>query len=214
MRRWIVLGSLMVAAGVGIAMMAYAQEASQTVVVRRQTGGEMAMAMGDFGMGRGMAGGERMLAMLDNDRVRAMLNLTDDQAAKLRQIVVDTQKSAIKTRADIEVAGIDLRELLLQDNPDRGAVMKQVDTIAGLGTDLAKEYVDALLKAKTILTPEQQKKIRTFIEMRGMMRGRGQGGGMGQGMGGMMGPGMRGGTRQAPPPKPPDNPNPPSQPNF
>jgi periplasmic protein CpxP/Spy len=213
MKRWMVLGSLMAAAAIGIAIMAHAQEAERSVVVRARTEGGMGMPMGELGGLRGMAGGQRMLAMLDNDRVRAALNLTDDQAAKLRQIVVNTQKSAIKSRADIAVAGIDLRELLLQDNPDRDAVMKQVDTISGLGTDLAKEYVDAVLQAKTILTPEQQKKIRTFIEMRRMMRGGGEGGMMGRGMGGGMGPGMRGGMRQAPPPKPPATPNPPSPPN-
>jgi Spy/CpxP family protein refolding chaperone len=80
--------------------------------------------------------------------------------------VLDTEKSNIKTRAEVQVRGIELRELLRADNPDRDAVMKKIDEISALRTEMAKEDVDALLQAKSVLTPEQQKKIRNFIEMR------------------------------------------------
>lgn len=108
----------------------------------------------------------RLLAALDNDRVKAYLNLTDSQADRLRQILVDAEKAGVKTRADIAVRGIELRELLRADKPDHDAVMKKVDELSNLRGQMMKERIEALLAAKNVLTPEQQKKIRTFMERR------------------------------------------------
>lgn len=127
--------------------------------------------------GRGMrAPGDRLMALLDNDRVKAALNLTDQQVDRLRQIAVDTEKASVKNRADAAVRGIELRELLRADKPDRDAVMKKVQEVSSLRAEMMKEHIDALLAAKDVLTPEQQKKIRTFIESRrgfGAEQGRG-----------------------------------------
>ena len=68
--------------------------------------------------------GEWLLAILDSGRVKAALGLTDDQARRLRQIRVKTQKAAIKTKADPAVRRIELRELLKGDNPVRDTVVK------------------------------------------------------------------------------------------
>jgi Spy/CpxP family protein refolding chaperone len=105
---------------------------------------------------------ERLLAMLDNDRVKGLLGLTDEQATRLRQIVVDTEKTAIKTKADLAVRGIELRELLRAANPDRDTVTKKVQEVSDLAGQLMQQRVQALLSVKTILTPAQQKKIREF----------------------------------------------------
>ncbi|HET7842449.1 MAG TPA: periplasmic heavy metal sensor, partial [Terriglobia bacterium] len=138
-----------------------------------------------------------------NDRVKTALELSDDQTTRLRQIVVDTQKSNITTGAEMSVRGIELRELLRADNPDRDAVMKKIDQISGLRTEMLKRDVDSLLKAKTVLTPEQQKKIRTFMENRraGSLLG---GGAMGR-------QGMNPGERRFGP-HPPDAPQAPAPP--
>ncbi len=158
----------------------------------------------------------RVLALLDNDHFRAEMNLTDQQASRLREIVVDAEKSSVETGAALKVDAIDLRELLRADNPDRAAVLKKVDEISALRGELMKEHIEALLAAKTVLTPEQQKKFRDFFERRHnvfFMRRHGTQPGMScpcmgpQGMSGMtMGhPGMPGPpAAPANPPKPPD----------
>lgn len=122
----------------------------------------------------------RVLSLLESDRVKTALGLTDDQIQRLRQIVEDTEKSAIKTQANLQVAGIELEELLRSNNPDRNAVNGKVQEIANYRGAMLKEYVGALLDAKTVLTPDQQKKIEAFIEQRQPQRG---------GMAGPMGPG-------------------------
>ena len=145
----------------------------------------------------------RLLAMLDSDRAKAALGLTDDQVTRLRQITVETEKTAIKTKADLAVRRIELRELLKADNPDQDTVMKKVQEVSALSGQLMQQHVHALLTTKTILTPEQQKKIREFRANHRM------GPGMeGQGMRARR-PGMQGG--QGRPPMPPGSePQPPA----
>jgi hypothetical protein len=120
--------------------------------------------------GRGQGSGgplqwvSRLLAALDDTRVRTMLGLTDQQADGLRKIVVDTETFTIKTGAVIAVDSIDLRELLRTDKPDRIAVMSKGDEISKSTSQLINHYLDAMLAAKAILTPVQQKMIRAYWE--------------------------------------------------
>jgi Spy/CpxP family protein refolding chaperone len=93
-----------------------------------------------------------------------MLGLTDQQADSLRKIVVDTETFTIKTGADIAVDSIDLRELLRADKPDRTAVMGKGDEISKFTSQLINHYLDAMLAAKAVLTPEQQKMLRAYME--------------------------------------------------
>jgi Spy/CpxP family protein refolding chaperone len=118
--------------------------------------------------GRGFGGPlqrvSRLLAALDDPRVRTVLGLTDEQADGLRKIIVGTETFTIKTGADIAVDSIDLRELLRADKPDRAAVRSKGDEISKSTSQLINHYLDAILAAKAVLTPEQQKMIRAYIE--------------------------------------------------
>jgi Spy/CpxP family protein refolding chaperone len=106
----------------------------------------------------------RLLTTLDDPRVRTMLGLSDQQADSLRKIVVDTEVFTIKQGADIAVNSIELRELLRADKPERSTVMSKGDEISKSTSQLINHYLDAMLAAKAILTPEQQKMIREYIE--------------------------------------------------
>jgi len=124
-------------------------------------------------LGRGQGPGgplqrvSQLLAALDDPRVRTVLGLTDQQADSLRKIIVDTETFTIKTAADIAVDSIDLRELLRADKPDRAAVMSKGDQISKATAQLINHFLDAMLAAKAILTPEQQKMIRAYMERGG-----------------------------------------------
>jgi Spy/CpxP family protein refolding chaperone len=111
--------------------------------------------------------GLRLLAMLENEQVRTELGITDQQAERLRQIAVDTEKSAVRTRAEIAVRNMELRELLRADKPEREAVMKKVQEISDLRGQIMKQHMESLLATKTVLTPEQQRKMRARLEHRG-----------------------------------------------
>jgi len=182
--------------------------------IRRWTGPGQDLPPGRPGMGGGgpewggFAGREgglrmagRLMAALENDRVKAYLNLTEPQADRLRQILVDTEKASVKTRADMAVRGIELRELLRADKPDRAAVIRKVQELSELRGQMMKQHVEALLAAKDVLTPEQQKKIRAFIQNRAAFGG----GRMGFGPR-REGPGPRRPETMPRPPAPPANP--------
>jgi hypothetical protein len=109
-------------------------------------------------------GVERVLALLDSDRVRVYLGLEGPQVERLRQIALEAEKANVKTRADVEVRGIDLREALRADKPDRDEILKKVQEISDLRGEMMKHNVEAILAAKAVLSPEQQKKAMFFIE--------------------------------------------------
>ena len=125
---------------------------------------------GRGGRGQGPGAGNplqmvsRVLAALDDTRVRTMLGLTDQQADGLRKIVIDTETYTITTGATIAVDSLELRELLRADKPDRTAVKAKGDEISKATSDMISHYLDAMLAAKDILTPEQQKMIRSFMD--------------------------------------------------
>jgi Spy/CpxP family protein refolding chaperone len=56
--------------------------------------------------------------------------------------------------------------MLRSEKPDRDAVMKKVQEISDLRRAMMVQHIDALLASKTVLTPEQQEKIRSFLERR------------------------------------------------
>jgi len=109
-------------------------------------------------------GVERVLALLDSDRVRVYLGLEGPQVERLRRIALEAEKANVKTRADLEVRGIDLREDLRADKPDRDEILKKVQEISDLRGEMMKHNVEAILAAKAVLSPEQQKKVMLFIE--------------------------------------------------
>ena len=47
-----------------------------------------------------------------------------------------------------------------QDKPDEDAVLKQVEKLGQLGTELNKVRLRTLLKIQAMLTPEQRKQLR------------------------------------------------------
>ena len=191
MKILIVAGIAIVVCALGLGGLGWAQEEHVREIVRTSHGMQ--------GQGMGMRMGEedpmggRLLALLDNDRIKSALGLTDEQVGRLRHIMVETEKTSVKNRAEIEVRGIELRELLHAENSDRDAVMKKVQEISGLRGEMMQHHIAALLDAKAVLTPEQQKKVRAFVESRVETRGLG-------------GPENRmffGGDRRGGPPAPP-----------
>jgi hypothetical protein len=108
----------------------------------------------------------RLLALLDSDWIRTYLGLGDPQVERLRQIVLETQKANVKIRAEIEVGRIELREALRADKPDRDEILKKVREISNLRGEMLKHNVEAILAAKAVLSPEQQRRIFSVIENR------------------------------------------------
>lgn len=106
-------------------------------------------------MGRGHDGriGRGYRALLER------LDLSDAQREKMRAIHERTQRSQIQARADLQIATLDLRQLMHADRPDRAAIDRQIDKVAQMRAAQHKAHAGALLEARALLTPEQQKKL-------------------------------------------------------
>jgi hypothetical protein len=109
-------------------------------------------------------GVERLLGLLDSDRIRTYLRLEDPQVERLRQIVLETAKANLKIRAEIEVRSIELREALRGDKADRDEILKKVQEISDLRGEMMKHNVEAILAAKAVLSPEQQRRLFSLVE--------------------------------------------------
>jgi Spy/CpxP family protein refolding chaperone len=70
----------------------------------------------------------------------------------------------VKTRAEIEVRSIELREALRADKPDRDEILKHVQEISDLRGEMMKQNVEAILAAKAVLSPEQQRRLLSLLE--------------------------------------------------
>jgi len=190
MRRKMAIGTLALMVLLAAAMVSWAQESAPQAAGpgegQHQFGGQhqwgdgaYRFAGGQFGgpegqrMGwqrggrRGSGGGAGFLRMAENPRVRQYLGLTDEQVGRLHRIGVDEQKASVQMRADLELRHIELRELLRADNPDHDAIMAKLDEVNALQGKMAKQRVETMLSARSVLTPDQIKKVKTFMENRG-----------------------------------------------
>jgi Spy/CpxP family protein refolding chaperone len=138
------------------------------------------MGRGGGGMGRGGAwmgrggrgfGGPGAGLLRGDGPLAEQLKLTGTQREKLRGIGDGLERKTIQTRADMEVARLDLAHMLRDDSSSRSRIENQIDTIAKLRADEMKARVMAHLDAREILTADQRKQLD---EWRGSRRaGRG-----------------------------------------
>jgi Spy/CpxP family protein refolding chaperone len=127
-----------------------------------------------IGAGMGMCPGSGMMW----DGAHAMyvidaLGLDDNQATAVKSILQQLQKEMIKKRADIQVAEVELREILGKDSVDVKVAEAKVKQIASLKIDAAMMHIQGIEDVKAKLTPEQKKKLTEMMQMRGMGYGGG-----------------------------------------
>lgn len=137
-----------------------------------------------------------LLRLVNNPTMRQRVGITTEQAEKIRQQTSNFLKEQIRSRANIKIARIDLRNLMAAENPNRASINTALDHIGALRLAQTKAAVDFRLTMRNALTPEQRQKLMQMH--REFMR---------HGRGGRMGPGrmMMRHSRPSPPQKPPQN---------
>jgi Spy/CpxP family protein refolding chaperone len=131
---------------------------------------------GMMGMGGMMGPGGMMGRHLE--RLAQQLELTDAQQAQVRALLRTHAKEAMRLRTDIGVLVVDVQQLLETDPVDLPKAKQLFQSIGAKEADLHLAHVTLMQEVHKLLTPEQQKKVRTMRER--MMS-----------MGGMMGRGHR-----------------------
>jgi Spy/CpxP family protein refolding chaperone len=121
-------------------------------------------AMRGKGMGKGMemAGDHPMFEKLKS------LGLDEKQMGEVKAIHFGVMKETIRKKADMQVARVELREILGQDPVDLKAAEAKIRQVEALSGDIKILHIKAHEEVKSKLTPEQRKK---FDEMMPMMYG-------------------------------------------
>jgi len=136
----------------------------------------------------------------DPARLQEQLGIDAGQAEQLRQLRRDQQKAHVRLRADMEIARMELEELLLADAVNESTVAAKVGEVAKLQTAALHSRIDGRLAVRRILSAEQARKLERLRQRRsGPRPARAQ-----DARGGRRGPG--GGPRPAEgaPPRPPE----------
>jgi hypothetical protein len=131
-------------------------------------------------MGCGMMGeqmGMRMCGMMGEEEemgcckmefflcCKKDLELTDKQVETLKSIKMDFLKGKFKMEADLQIAKLELKDLMDEDKASLKEIESKMRTVDKLKTDMKLSHIQAFRKAKEILTPEQKEKMKECHKM-------------------------------------------------
>lgn len=108
-----------------------------------------------FDLRDGMPGPEPLI-----DKRLAGLGLDEKQKAVIKEINSRVMKSTIKKRADIEIAKIELQDILDRETVDLSAAETAVKKTETLMAEVHLMHIKAMEEIKSKLTPEQRKKFK------------------------------------------------------
>jgi Spy/CpxP family protein refolding chaperone len=134
--------------------------------------------MGGHGMGPGMMSGCGMDGqMTEPDHHIAKhfkgLNLDEQQKASIGEIKSRMMKETIRRKADMQIAQIELKDLLKRDPVDMKAVEAKMKQLEIMKTEMHLSHIKAMEDCKARLTPEQRKKLKEMMEAGPMTEGKG-----------------------------------------
>ncbi len=129
-----------------------------------------------MGKSKGMKGMPQMMNMWED--LQEKLVLTDEQAEKFRKLYSEYRKEVMRKRVEIEIAEMDLMELLRSKDANDKAIEDITNKIQSSWSALNSYRVKTLLKTKSFLSDKQYQELVHFImDWRGPygMRGLGYG---------------------------------------
>jgi Spy/CpxP family protein refolding chaperone len=94
------------------------------------------------------------------------LDLHDDQLRAISKLRGDLRKEQIKGQAEIETAMLDLQELTSHPKKDldEATILKKVEEIGSIETNLRKKTVQTRLSLSKVLTDEQYEKLLDILD--------------------------------------------------
>ena len=122
-------------------------------------------------MMQGMGGMQGCGMMMEDDHPMLKhimdLGLDEKQKEAFKALRSRTMKDMIKKRADKQIAGVELRDLLGKDVVDMKAVEASAKKNESLRTEMFLTHIRAHEEMKSILTPEQRKRLKDMMAGRG-----------------------------------------------
>lgn len=112
--------------------------------------------------------GDRMEMLLnrlsENQKLREETGITEEQITKIRDSLDELKKKLIDLRGEMEKASIDQAKLISAKELDEAAVMKAIEKIGALRTDMAKLEIQKRLVIKKNLKQEQVEKLMKSVQ--------------------------------------------------
>ena len=99
-----------------------------------------------------------------NSDIAQAINLTDQQTQQLSQIFSSHRANLIQLRGNVENEEGKLRDLLDQDQPQQDQVLAEVTQLQAARNALEKEFTVMSLGFRSVLTPDQWKKLRATAQ--------------------------------------------------
>lgn len=101
------------------------------------------------------------------------LGLDEKQKEAVQTIHFRTKKEMVRNRAEVQVAEIELKEILSKDPVDLKAAEAAVKKIEAVKSEMRMLHIKAMEEIKANLTPEQKKKFISTMGMGEMGHGKG-----------------------------------------
>jgi len=118
--------------------------------------------------------GPRPVPGLDSERLKAELGLDDAQLEALRKLHAEQRKQVIGRRAALQVARLELDELLAAETVDEKAVLAQAEQLSELQGAALRGLVKSRVALRRILSADQARAFEQLMRRPGR-EGRGQG---------------------------------------
>jgi Spy/CpxP family protein refolding chaperone len=93
-------------------------------------------------------------------KFKQAMAITDEQENKLQSISTAYKKTKIKMKAEVQLANIDLHELLRNDQAALSDIESQLKNVQALKADLLMASIKAKREAKNVLTDEQRQRMK------------------------------------------------------
>ncbi len=92
------------------------------------------------------------------------MSITEEQENRLRALQTSFKKTQIKLNAEVELASLDLHELLRDEKASLTDIESKLKTVHALRADLYMASIKTRRDAKGVLTDEQRKRMKAVHE--------------------------------------------------
>jgi len=100
----------------------------------------------------------------DNPKLANEIGLKDAQKKQMDEIFTKHRQGLTDLKAKLEKDESAMRPMIEADHPDKGKILKQIDTIAQARANLEKANARMLLGIRGVLTQEQWKNLRVIAQ--------------------------------------------------
>ena len=117
--------------------------------------------------GREMGMGPSPMATLRMaDRFSSELGIQSKTLDRMKELVYGTQESLIRQEADLKLARLRFTRTMDAEEPKLDDVMRGIEKVGGLETQLRKSRMRLMLSLRNLLSPEQRTKLKGLMAER------------------------------------------------